>query len=254
MNLHDDPLIKALHRNTEVELDDLLMRKLFIEPAEQPLDWLNRNPEMLAYYASQGRLPKLDPIPAEFWSLKVDDQLSDSERERFRKAGLLKSDSERKLWREAWELKNHSELDRLGKVRRNVSRIVHAAALHVLAVTDDGLTKTQRSLIFDRVRYVTAEVYEESMRKGGQTIGKLRKRKDWAEDLADYLVGLGVSFPKAWASITADQYWPFPLNENVAVYRSEDSKRVYFIDHVTDGELGSQSRSNFRKRYFPLAK
>jgi len=254
MNLHDDPLIKALHRNTEVKLDDLLMRKLFIEPAEQPLDWLDRNPETMAYYASQGRLPKLDPIPAECWFLKVDDQLSDSERERFRKAGLLKSDSERKLWREAWELKNHSELDRLGKVRRNVSRIVHAAALHVLAVTDDGLTKTQRSLIFDRVRYVTAEIYESGTKKGGHTAGKKPKRKDWAEDLADYLVGLGASFPKAWTSITADEHLPFSLNEDVAVYRSEDSKRVYFIDDVTGGELGSQSRSNFEKRYFRLAK
>jgi len=224
MSLHDDPLIKALHRNTEIKLDDLLTRKLFIEPAEQPLDWLDRNPETMAYYASQGRLPKLDPIPAECWFLKVDDQLSDSERERFR-----------------------------GARRKNPS-LVHAAALHVLAVTDDGLTKTQRSLIFDRVRYVTAEIYESGTKKGGHTAGKKPKRKDWAEDLADYLVGLGASFPKVWASITADENLPFSLNEDVAVYRSEDSKRVYFIDDVTGGELGSQSRSNFEKRYFRLAK
>jgi len=102
--------------------------------------------------------------------------------------------------------------------------------------------------VFDRLQIVITQ------RKGSQKGGQAKKRSEWATDLAQHLAGLGVSFPKAWAWIPEDENLPFALNEDVAVYRSEEGQRVVAIDEVTGGEIGSQSRSNFLKRYFSPAK
>jgi hypothetical protein len=222
MNFDDDPLIKALHRETEVTLNDLLTRKLFIEPAEQPTDWIGGNPNMLTYYADQGGLPKLDAIPAEAWFLLYADDLTAGERERLQAS------------------------------RRKNPSLVHAAALHVLAVTREGLTKAQRNLIFDRVRYVTAELYESGKITGSSNGGKADKKKYWAVDLANSLIEIGANFPSSWETIP--EHTPEPLNEDVGIYRSDNGKIVVAVDLVTDKDIGSLTRSSFERHYFRKAK
>lgn len=84
--------------------------------------------------------------------------------------------------------------------------------------------------------------------------GKALKRKPWAERLAEALAELGLSFPKAWATIPEDENQPLALDEDTGIYRSDGGEKLVAVDLVTEGELGAMSRSNFKKRYFAPAK
>lgn len=94
---------------------------------------------------------------------------------------------------------------------------------------------------------------EQGAIKGGQA----PKRKPWAERLAEGLAGLGVPFPKAWATIPDEWASPLYLDEDTAVSRTEIDgvEKLVAHDPVSGGTIGQpQSLSNFRDRYFYPAK
>lgn len=84
--------------------------------------------------------------------------------------------------------------------------------------------------------------------------GTAAKRRKWAEQAAEYLAGLGVSFPKAWAIIPEDENEPLELDQDAGIYRSNGGEKLVAVDLVTENELGEMSRSNFEKRYFRPAR
>jgi hypothetical protein len=103
-----------------------------------------------------------------------------------------------------------------------------------------------KMVLSDFDRYGIKSTWRRSRRKGGVAV----KRKQWAEDLAHFLAKNKWRFKQAWSSIPVDENHPLRLNEDVYVYRIEDDQRVVAFDEVSGVELGSQSYSNFSKRYF----
>lgn len=102
--------------------------------------------------------------------------------------------------------------------------------------------------VYDRLKLTVTQ--REANSKGG----KAPKRRGWAELLAEHLAGLDLSFPKSWAEIPEDEETMLCLDEDTAVYRSNEGKTVVAVDSVTGNEIGDMSESNFKKRYFSPAK
>lgn len=86
--------------------------------------------------------------------------------------------------------------------------------------------------------------------------GKASKRSHWAEDLAEYLVGLGLMFPEAWAAIPDEWASPLHLDDDTDVSREhiDGVEKLVARDAVGGEKMRPQSLSNFRDRYFYPAK
>lgn len=93
-----------------------------------------------------------------------------------------------------------------------------------------------------------------TQREANSKGGKAPKRSGWAELLAEHLAGLFLSFPNSWAEIPEDEHTMLCLDEDTAVYRSNEGETVVAVDRVTGNEIGDMSESNFKKRYFSHAK
>jgi hypothetical protein len=92
--------------------------------------------------------------------------------------------------------------------------------------------------------------------KGNSIGGKANKSSHWAEDLAEYLVGLGLTFPKAWAAIPDEWATPLHLDDDTDVSREhiDGVQKLVARDAVGGEKMRPQSYSNFRDRYFYPAK
>lgn len=128
---------------------------------------------------------------------------------------------------------------------------VMAAAWYAIDTGKQMGELNQLLTAWDRVQVIVKQ--REANSKGG----KAPKRKQWAEDLAEHLAGLGVSFPKAWETIPEEEEDPgqlLRLDEDTGVHLSHNGNKVFALDLVSGNELGEMSRSNFEKRYFRPAK
>jgi hypothetical protein len=148
---------------------------------------------------------------------------------------------------------------------KNAPKSVHDEFFHVInsrskeayqALANGDDTKLKQALFilsqnFHRLNLDTEIV---NRHEGNKTGGKADKRSHWAEDLADYLAGLDVSFPKAWKHIPEDENNPLELDEDTAVYRTDEGEKVVAFDLLNRGEIKLLARSTFEKHYFRKAK
>jgi hypothetical protein len=124
---------------------------------------------------------------------------------------------------------------------------------------DKGDDKNLRKYIYiitQNLHILEQNTTKHNQLAGNSEGGKAGKRSQWAEDLAGYLAGLGMTFPEAWKHIPEDENSALELDEDTSVYRTGEGEKVVAFDPVTNsGELGKPlARSTFEKYYFRKAK
>lgn len=125
---------------------------------------------------------------------------------------------------------------------------------HAHETGDETALRKYIWIIFQNLSRLKSDLIEYSREQGTSKGGKAPKKKLWAKRLADNLVAPGVKFPEAWDTIPEDENSPLELDEDIAVYRSNNGGTVVAVDRVAGKELGEMSRGNFWKRYFIPAK